>query len=177
MDEYLTQIVEQELLLASATTETGIGGDVRSSSCAIERDGERFRLEKDAPVISYGASADAVLVTARRTPDSPPNDQVLVVVPITPSTSLSDPAGTRSDFAARAATVSSCARKVTSTRYSPTLRRDLVEHDVADFSRRVGVGMAGYRRQRRRQRAMSLFATRRAASPVRLRPPQYGSPS
>jgi acyl-CoA dehydrogenase len=86
MDEYLTQIAEQELLLASATTETGIGGDVRSSSCAIERDGERFRLEKDAPVISYGASADAVLVTARRTPDSPPNDQVLVVVPITPST-------------------------------------------------------------------------------------------
>jgi acyl-CoA dehydrogenase len=86
MDEYLTQIADQELLLASATTETGIGGDVRSSSCAIERDGERFRLEKDAPVISYGASADAVLVTARRTPDSPPNDQVLVVVPITPST-------------------------------------------------------------------------------------------
>jgi acyl-CoA dehydrogenase len=86
MDNYLAQIAEHELLLASATTETGIGGDVRSSSCSVERDGERFRLEKDAPVISYGASADAVLVTARRTPDSPPNDQVLVVVPITPST-------------------------------------------------------------------------------------------
>jgi acyl-CoA dehydrogenase len=84
--EYLAYIAEHELLLASATTETGIGGDVRSSSCAVERDGDRFRLEKDAPVISYGASADAVLVTARRTPDSPPNDQVLVLVPATAAT-------------------------------------------------------------------------------------------
>ena len=36
-------------------------------------------------MISYGAYADAVLATARRAPDSPPNDQVLVVVPWTPS--------------------------------------------------------------------------------------------
>jgi acyl-CoA dehydrogenase len=86
MRDYLAQVAEHELLLASATTETGIGGDVRSSSCAVERDGDRFTLEKDAPVISYGAWADAVLVTARRTPDSPPNDQVLVVVPTTPTT-------------------------------------------------------------------------------------------
>jgi acyl-CoA dehydrogenase len=86
MRDYLAQVAEHELLLASATTETGIGGDVRSSSCAVERDGDRFTLEKDAPVISYGAWADAVLVTARRTPESPPNDQVLVVVPITAST-------------------------------------------------------------------------------------------
>ena len=69
-----------------ATTETGIGGDVRSSSCAVEQHGTTFRLEKDTPVISYGAYSDVVLVTARRTPDSPPNDQVLVVVPTTPST-------------------------------------------------------------------------------------------
>jgi acyl-CoA dehydrogenase len=86
MREYIAYVAEHEQLLASATTEVGIGGDVRSSSCAVERDGDRFRLEKEAPVISYGASADAVLVTARRTPDSPPNDQVLVVVPATPAT-------------------------------------------------------------------------------------------
>jgi acyl-CoA dehydrogenase len=83
---YLAEIASHEWLLASATTEAGIGGDVRSSSCAVERDGDRFRLEKDAPVISYGAYADAVLATARRTPESPPNDQVLVVVPVTEST-------------------------------------------------------------------------------------------
>src|SRR4029079_8907683 len=49
MDDYLAHAPDNALLLASATTEAGIGGDVRSSSCAIERDGDRFRLEKDAP--------------------------------------------------------------------------------------------------------------------------------
>lgn len=77
--DYLRQVVDRQLLLASATTEIGVGGDIRSSVCAVERDGEGFTLEKNAPVISYGASADAVLATARRSPDSAPNDQVLVL--------------------------------------------------------------------------------------------------
>jgi acyl-CoA dehydrogenase len=76
----LRDIAERELLLASATTEAGVGGDVRSSVCAVEPHGNRFRLEKNAPVISYGEHADAILATARRTVDSAPNDQVLVVV-------------------------------------------------------------------------------------------------
>ena len=84
--DYLRDAAAREFLFASATTELGIGGDVRSSSCAVERSDGRFRLEKNTPVISYGEYSDAVLVTARRTPDSPPNDQVLVVVPRTPST-------------------------------------------------------------------------------------------
>lgn len=76
---YLRDLVEAQPLLASATTEAGIGGDTRTSGCAVERSGERFKLEKNAPVISYGANSDAVLTTARRTPDSAPNDQVLVL--------------------------------------------------------------------------------------------------
>jgi acyl-CoA dehydrogenase len=84
--DYLTRAAADQLLLASATTEKGIGGDVRTSSCAVEWSGDRFALVKEAPVISYGRYADAVLVTARRTPDSPPNDQVLVVVPVEPGT-------------------------------------------------------------------------------------------
>lgn len=66
------------LLLASATTEIGIGGDVRSSTCFVDRDGDRARVAKNAPVISYGEDADMVLVTARRDADSAPSDQVLV---------------------------------------------------------------------------------------------------
>lgn len=67
-------------LVASSTTEKGIGGDARRSTCAIEHDEQgRFRLRKDAPVISYATEADAVLVTARRDPDAPPSDQRLVV--------------------------------------------------------------------------------------------------
>ncbi|MDA8342805.1 MAG: acyl-CoA/acyl-ACP dehydrogenase [Actinomycetota bacterium] len=77
--ELTAGLVDRPLLLASATTEVGIGGDVRSSRCALERGGGRFHLVKEAPVISYGAQADAVLVTARRDAASPPNDQVLVV--------------------------------------------------------------------------------------------------
>jgi acyl-CoA dehydrogenase len=74
-------IAENEALLASATTEITTGGDVRSSSCAVIRDGDRITLDKNAPVISYGEHADYVCATARRGPDSPPSDQVLVVCP------------------------------------------------------------------------------------------------
>lgn len=77
--ELTRQVAADGLLLASATTEVGIGGDVRHSSCAVERDGERFHLQKQAPVISYGEYADAILATARRDPAAPANDQVLVV--------------------------------------------------------------------------------------------------
>ncbi|MDQ6697957.1 MAG: acyl-CoA/acyl-ACP dehydrogenase [Actinomycetota bacterium] len=78
---YLRTIAEQELLLASATTEVGTGGDVRASLCAIETVDERFTLRKQAPVISYGRQSDCVLATARRMPDSPASDQVLVALP------------------------------------------------------------------------------------------------
>lgn len=74
----LSEVASRQLLLASATTEAGIGGRLRESSCAVHASADRFELEKHAPVISYGAYADAVLTTARRTPDSPPGDQVLV---------------------------------------------------------------------------------------------------
>ncbi len=77
--DFQREVAEADLLLASATTEGGIGGDLRSSVCAVERADGRFHLAKDAPVISYGRYADAVLATARRGPDSPPSDQVLVV--------------------------------------------------------------------------------------------------
>ncbi|KAA0676263.1 acyl-CoA dehydrogenase [Roseomonas genomospecies 6] len=78
---FLARLAEEQLLLASATTEAGIGGDVRSSACAVQDEtGGSFRLEKQATVISYGAEADAILVTARRSADSPPSDQVIVPV-------------------------------------------------------------------------------------------------
>ena len=78
-EQYLRELVARELLIASATSEVSIGGDVRSSICAVEREGGEFRLRKQAPVISYGEQADDILVTARRQPDSPPSDQVMVL--------------------------------------------------------------------------------------------------
>lgn len=79
-DEYLRQAAERQWLIASATSEIGIGGDVRKSSAAIERNGGRFSLRKKCSVLSYGREADAILVTARRTPEAPASDQVLALL-------------------------------------------------------------------------------------------------
>jgi acyl-CoA dehydrogenase len=78
--DLLARISRDQLLLASATTEGGIGGDIRSSSCAVVTKGERIDIEKQGTVISYGRVADVILLTARRTPDSPASDQVLVAL-------------------------------------------------------------------------------------------------
>jgi acyl-CoA dehydrogenase len=77
---FLTRVAGEQLLLASATSEAGVGGDVRSSVCALDERRGRFTLTKQAPVISYAEACDAILVTARRTPQSPPSDQMLAVV-------------------------------------------------------------------------------------------------
>jgi acyl-CoA dehydrogenase len=77
---FMARIANEQLLLASATTEAGIGGDLRSSICAVRSNGETFELVKDATVISYGLHADAILVTARRHPEAAASDQVLVAI-------------------------------------------------------------------------------------------------
>jgi acyl-CoA dehydrogenase len=76
--EVLEACVAEQVLVASVTSEVGTSGDTRSSVCAVQRDGARFRLEKAATTVSYGAHADALLVTARRAPDAAAGDQVLV---------------------------------------------------------------------------------------------------
>ena len=77
--EFLREVAISQLLLASSTTEGSGGGDVRSSIAPVERDGAKIRLERAATVMSYGAQADAVVTTARRSPEASPSDQVLVV--------------------------------------------------------------------------------------------------
>lgn len=77
---YLCKLVDQQYLIASATTELGVGGDLRSSLCAAEIEGTSFRLTKKAPVISYGEAADDILVTCRKSPDAQASDQIQVLV-------------------------------------------------------------------------------------------------
>jgi acyl-CoA dehydrogenase len=76
---YLDELVRGQRLIASATTEVGSGGDLRSSVCALDARGGHFRMVKKAPVISYGASADDILLTCRRAPDAAPSDQLAVL--------------------------------------------------------------------------------------------------
>jgi acyl-CoA dehydrogenase len=78
--EALQEVAQEAVLLGSATSEVGIGGDLRQSSAAVERDGDACSLLKNASTVSYGHEADALLITARRGPDSPAGDQVLALV-------------------------------------------------------------------------------------------------
>ena len=75
----LRRLEKEQLLFASSTTEGIGGGNVRSSLAAIQSDGNRISLDRDASVISYGAYADGVVTTARRSEGSDASDQVLVV--------------------------------------------------------------------------------------------------
>ncbi len=78
-EAFLTRLCEEQLLIGSATSEAGIGGNLRNSLCAIEVEGDTARLTKDATVISYGADADAIMVTSRRHPDAAHSDQVATI--------------------------------------------------------------------------------------------------
>ena len=77
---FLQQLVRHQWLLASATSEDGVGGNLRASQCALETSGGEFRLRKSAPTISYGDYADGILATARRDADAPASEQVLVTL-------------------------------------------------------------------------------------------------
>ncbi|WP_405794983.1 acyl-CoA dehydrogenase family protein [Streptomyces longwoodensis] len=76
---FLAEAAQAQLLIASATSETGVGGDARTSRCFLEAADGGFRVDKKVPTISYGAHADAALVSAARSADSSPHDQVLVL--------------------------------------------------------------------------------------------------
>ncbi len=78
-DAYLRQLVSEQRLIASVTSEVGTGGDMSRSIAALTpvEDG-LLAFEKHAPTVSYGAYADDLLSTLRRRPDAEPGDQVLV---------------------------------------------------------------------------------------------------
>lgn len=76
----LGEIAATQRLIASATSEVGVGGDLRSSKCALQLDESFGTVTKQAPVISYGLEADDILATARRAEDAPPGDQQLVLL-------------------------------------------------------------------------------------------------
>ncbi len=78
-EDYLRAIVKEQRLVASVTSEEGIGGNLRNSIAAVEIDGDRFRLVKESTCLSYGANADDMLLTCRRNADSPASDQVVVL--------------------------------------------------------------------------------------------------
>lgn len=81
--EYLGSLVREQRLIASATSEVGVGGEIRKSIAAIQPADDHshslVQFEKKASTISYGAHADDILTTARRNPEADQGDQVLVL--------------------------------------------------------------------------------------------------
>ncbi len=79
-EEYLNDLSREQRLIASVTSEVGTGGDMSRSVAAVAPAEEGLcTFEKQAPTVSYGAYADDLLVTLRRSPDAEPSDQVAVL--------------------------------------------------------------------------------------------------
>jgi acyl-CoA dehydrogenase len=92
-ESFLQQLAAEQWLVASVTSEIGTGGDMGASIAPVEPAGhDRCTLEKQAPTVSYGAHADALLITARRSATAETGDQVLVLV--TAADTKLEPAGT-----------------------------------------------------------------------------------
>jgi acyl-CoA dehydrogenase len=74
----MRRVADEQLLLASSTTEGQNGGNIRSSAAAVECSDAGISLLRNATVISYGAQADGIVTIARRANDAASSDQVLV---------------------------------------------------------------------------------------------------
>ncbi len=92
-ESYLRELASEQRLIASVTSEIGTGGDMGRSIAAVmpSQDGG-LEFEKQAPTVSYGAHADDLLTTVRRSAQAEPGDQVLVLSRLS-ETEL-EPAGT-----------------------------------------------------------------------------------
>jgi acyl-CoA dehydrogenase len=78
---HLRRLAAEQRLVASVTSEVGTGGDMGSSIAAVTpaHDDHSFSFTKQAPTVSYGAYADDLLTTVRRSPDAKAGDQVIVL--------------------------------------------------------------------------------------------------
>jgi acyl-CoA dehydrogenase len=99
-EAWLRDVASEQRLVASVTSEVGTGGDLgRSIAAVTPASGTRVTFEKQAPTVSYGAYADDLLTTLRRTPDAEPGDQVVALTSkdqvILEQTGTWDPLGMR----------------------------------------------------------------------------------
>jgi acyl-CoA dehydrogenase len=79
-EDFLREVVAEQRLVASITSEVGTGGDMGKSVAAVSEPVDGIvNFEKQAPTVSYGGYADAFLTTVRRAPDAEPGDQVLAL--------------------------------------------------------------------------------------------------
>lgn len=74
---------DEQLLIASGTSEKGPGGDILTSLCTIEEDSDgQLVVVKESPNISYIDHADLILVTANRINAKGKKRQVLIAADV-----------------------------------------------------------------------------------------------
>ncbi|MGH2875998.1 MAG: acyl-CoA dehydrogenase family protein [Solirubrobacteraceae bacterium] len=79
-EAYLRRVVAEQRLVASVTSEIGTGGDMgRSIAPVTPGEDGMLGFEKQAPTVSYGAHADDLFTTVRRSEQAEQVDQVLVL--------------------------------------------------------------------------------------------------
>lgn len=77
--DFLDRMAGGQMLIASGTSEKGVGGDIFHSLCRLEAaDDGFFALKKESPNISYLDHAGAVLITAMQGDQAGRESQVLV---------------------------------------------------------------------------------------------------
>lgn len=76
----IKEVVDNQLLIANANSEVGIGGDVMRSIAALTPEGDGWLFDKQALAASYANNSDLILSTARRSPDATETDQVLTLL-------------------------------------------------------------------------------------------------
>ena len=79
-EAYLRRVAAEQRLIASVTSEIGTGGDMGRSIAPVTAGPDGLlRFEKQAPTVSYGAHADDLFTTVRRSPEAEHVDQLLVL--------------------------------------------------------------------------------------------------
>lgn len=78
----LERAVKEQWLIASVTSEAGVGGDLRRSTAGVLPGGDdgSHTVRKQGTTVSYAADAQGYLVTARRSADADQADQIAVLV-------------------------------------------------------------------------------------------------
>jgi acyl-CoA dehydrogenase len=77
-ESVLPRIAAGEIYIASVTSERNKAGELLTAVAPLHRAGDGWVVERDAPVVTGGANADAYLVTMRASPEATPSDVVLV---------------------------------------------------------------------------------------------------
>lgn len=74
----LPRIATDGHYLASVTTEPGKGGHLLTGVAALEADGDGWRIDREAPIVTGGAYAQGFLISMRAAPDARANELSLV---------------------------------------------------------------------------------------------------